>query len=114
MNEDNPKIGQSDSVETRVNQVLDASIDDLSPDVRRKLNQARMVAIERKSTAQVYWKPVMSLSFAAVLMIGWQLNKEPEPITESLFAEVMQEDFELLSELEFIYWMAESEDSAEL
>jgi hypothetical protein len=99
-------------LEDRVNQALDDSVDNLSPEVRRQLNQIRLNAVERKKSRGVYWKTAGAMSFALALTLGWQLwPEQAEPAVE-LYADVLEEDLDMLDELEFIYWMAEENDSA--
>lgn len=97
------------SVENKVNQALDNSIEELSPDIRRRLNQIRIDAVENKHHPFSYMKMASAFSFVFVAFLGWQFIPTQEHIPDSLFADVLQEDIEMLDELEFVYWMAEIE-----
>jgi len=101
-------------LEGQINQELDNSIENLSPEVRRQLNQARISAIEKKSNSPIYWKTASAFSLVFALVVGWQLLEPPIPIDDTPFADVLQEDLEMLDDLEFVYWMAEEQQSAAL
>ena len=105
---------QENSLESQVNEALDHSIDNLSPDIRRHLNQARIKASEPKANKTLFWKSASAFSLAFALVIIWQSQTPQNESTETLFAEVLQEDLEMLDELEFVYWMSEEEPSATL
>ncbi len=113
MNSDN-QSKQDKSIEEPINRALDTSIENLSPEVRRRLNQARIAATEKNPSPHYYWKTVSALNVFFALAIGWQLLPSPVQIQETSFADVLQEDLEMLDDLEFIYWMAEEEQSATL
>lgn len=104
-------------IEDQVNQALDESIDNLSPDVRRRLNQIRIEAAENKNDGFPIWKTAGAVSFAVMLGLGFQLvpnqqDQNVETFAQILEDDVLQEDLEMLEELEFVYWMAEESDSA--
>jgi len=100
--------------ETQVNQALDQSIEQLSPEVRRRLNRIRVEAVEAKSGFRPLLQTAGAISFLLVLTLGWQLwpVKESQPLP--LFAEELHEDPQLLEDLEFVYWMAEENISEKL
>lgn len=102
------------SIEEQVNQALDDSVENLSPDVRRKLNQIRMQALQPKRSLSPFWKLSGAVSFVLMLALALQFNRveKDEPIT--FFSAVLEEDPEMLNELEFIYWLAEENDIASL
>ncbi|WP_196137226.1 hypothetical protein [Aliikangiella sp. G2MR2-5] len=109
-----PEILAKDSIEQRVCEGLDESVSSLNPDVRRALNQARAKAVEKKGASFPFLKLAGGVSFAfAVLMVSQFYTQQPE---ENLtpFAEVLEEDIEMLDDLEFAYWLAEEEESANL
>jgi hypothetical protein len=113
-NLDDERSSEPDPVEQMTNQALDASIDDLSPDVRRKLNQIRINAVSKKQSRFVLVPLASSLALALAILVGTQFNSETNIVEETPFAEVLQEDLELLDELEFVYWMSEEGTSAKL
>jgi len=100
------------SIEEQVNLSLNESIDNLSPEIRRKLNQARMTALENKRYTPFFWKSASAFSFLIAVTLVWQLVPQNIESETNLFAEVLQEDLEMLDDLEFVYWMAEADDSA--
>ncbi len=119
MNSDSPlnpdKQSKADqSIEERINLALDTSVETLSPEVRRRLNQARIKATEKQSRPRYYWKTASAFSLMFALAVGWQLLPPPIQTIETPFADVLQEDLEMLDDLEFVYWMAEEEQSATL
>lgn len=101
-------------IEEQINRALDNSIEALSPEVRRRLNQARISATEKKFSSPIYWKTASAFSLVFALAVGWQLLETPMPIDDTPFADVLQEDLEMLDDLEFVYWMAEEQQSAAL
>ena len=106
-------------IEDRVNQALDDSVDDLSPEIRRRLNQNRIAATQSKPPVFTVWKTAGAISFALLLGLVFQLvpnqqDMQTETFAQILEGDVLQEDLEMLEELEFVYWMAEESDSASL
>lgn len=98
-------------LEDQVTQALDNSIENLSPDIRRNLNRIRIEATEAEARPRSFLKYASVLSVAFALVVGWQLMPGSIDVQDDLFAEVFQEDPEMLDELEFVYWMAEVETS---
>jgi len=103
-----------DLFEAQINDALDKSVEDLTPDIRRQLNQARIKATKKSSRAGLFWKSATAFSIAFVLVITWQSQIPQNNNTETPFADVLQEDLDMLDDLEFIYWMSEEADSATL
>jgi len=101
-------------LEDSVNQALDDSIENLSPDVQRRLNQIRIEATQKQTQAYPLWKTAGAMSFALAMVVSWQFWPANNEVPIDPFAEVLQEDLEMLEELEFVYWMAEEEESAVL
>ena len=112
MNDEQSK--NDEQLEAKVSQALDNSIENLSPDIRRNLNRIRIEATEGKSRPRTFLKYASVLSVAFALVVGWQLMPGSIDVQDDLFAEVLQEDPEMLDELEFVYWMAEVETNATL
>ena len=105
-------MNDKNSLENQINQALDDSVESLSPDVRRRLNQIRIEATEKKSGRSPMLKFAAAMSFLFVLTLSWQLWQPLEEVTNSSFAEVaffevLEEDPDMLDDLEFVYWMAE-------
>lgn len=114
MNQDpsNQPANQPVGVEQVAKQALDASVDSLPPEIRRRLNQARHAAIQTKTTQTksglTYWKAASAVSFTLALTLGWQLWPGSDPLPPEPFAEVLDEDLDMLEDLEFVYWVAEA------
>ena len=104
MNNDEP-------IENKINQALDDSVENLSPEIRRSLNRIRIEATEKKASKNYLLRYASVLGVAFAFIIGLQLM----PVTQSdqvdLLAEMPQEELEMLDDLEFVYWMAESDSS---
>lgn len=103
---------QDKSVENQVNQALDDSVEDLSPELRRRLNQIRINAVEKKSRKIPLWKLATALSVFFAVTLVWQLQPVKQDdfstlYSELAYSEVLQEDLDMLNDLEFVYWMAE-------
>ena len=104
-------ISSEDTIDRQVNDALDQSIESLSPEVRRKLNQARIAALEKKSRFIPIWKLASGVGFVFALLLFSQFISLPVEENLTPFAEVLEEDMEMLEELEFVYWMTEEESS---
>jgi len=102
------------TLENRVNQALDDSVDSLSPELRRQLNQIRMKAIEKKSHKMPLWKMASAFSVLMTVTLAWQFNSQQSDVAITPFAEVLNEDLEMLDDLEFVYWLAEENQIASL
>jgi len=113
MNKQTPD-NSNHSLESQVNEALDSSVDNLSPDIRRQLNQVRIKATETRTNTKLFWKSASAFSLAFALVIVWQFQTPENENIETPFADVLQEDLEMLDDLEFVYWMSEEEPSATL
>jgi uncharacterized protein DUF3619 len=105
---------KDNSLDESVAKALDRSIENLSPDIRRRLNQARISALGNKPRSSYFIKAASTFSFAIALAIAWQLMPNEKVNMDTPFAEVLQEDLELIEQLDFIYWMTEEKESAQL
>ena len=97
-------------LETRINENLDASVENLDPAIRRRLNQARISALEKRNKPRINWQLTTAVSLVMVLAFSWNLIPQTSVESEPLLAEVLQEDLEMLDDLEFIVWMSEDQD----
>ena len=102
------------SIESLVNRSLDASIENISPDIKRRLNQIRMEAIANKRPAFSFFKLAATTSFVLMMFLGWQLQPTGDLTQNNLFADLPTENLEMLDDLEFYYWMSEEAQSASL
>jgi hypothetical protein len=108
-------------LENRVNNALDSSIDDLHPDIRRKLNQARIKALRPQAAIPFFkksaWKMAGAISFVLTLtIIAMTDNHDIEQIKNTIVFEdsLTNEDINLLENLEFALWIAEEVEIASL
>lgn len=106
---DDETIREQSELELRANSALESSIENLDPKVRRKLNQARVNALQSKPSRLPMFKLVGAVSFVLALGFVSLFNTEQETINSTPYAEVLEEDLEMLEDLEFVYWMAEQE-----
>lgn len=125
-------IENSDSqVEKRVTDALDSSIEELHPDIRRKLNQARIKALQSTTAMPFFKKPVWkvagAISFVITLsIISLSNNQELDVLDNSVAVNsvveksiifedsLTDEEIVLLENLEFALWMAEEAEIASL
>jgi len=111
-------MNDSTSIENQVNQSLDESVENLSPEVRRHLNQSRIKALEVKVHSHWRLSPIQKIaagvSFLLVVSFSWQFMSQPVDDAVTPFAAVLDEDLEMLSDLEFVYWLAEEAEIAVL
>ncbi len=110
---DNQTNNEHAEFENSINQSLDQSIDNLTPEIRRSLNQIRIKASSKPRSRLVLIPLASTLSLSLALFIGWQLMQNPTA-QETVFAEVLEEDLEMLEDLEFVYWISEEAESAQL
>jgi hypothetical protein len=108
-------------IENRVNNALDSSIDDLHPDIRRKLNQARIKALQSQTAMPFFkkstWKMAGAISFVLTLtFITMTGNQDIEQTKNTIVFEdsLTNEDISLLDNLEFALWIAEEVEIASL
>lgn len=109
----NIPIDEPSELEKSVNQSLDKSIESLSPEIRRSLNKMRIKASSKKKTRLILIPLASALSISLAIFMGWQMI-QPAVTEETVFAEVLEEDLEMLEELEFVYWISEGAESAQL
>ncbi|PWK53069.1 hypothetical protein [Pleionea mediterranea] len=114
INKDPANKQDDDIVEARVNRALTDSVQSLSPEVRRRLNQARLACESPKLKRHSLIKWSLATSMVVAIAVITTLPKpESEPSIEP-FAEVLEEDLQMLEDLEFIYWVAEEKQLAKL
>jgi len=102
---------QNTDIEQSVQQNLDASIENLDPAIRRRLNQARIAALESKNQPKISWRLATAVSFALMVAFSWNFMPQQLAEPEALLTDVLQEDLEMLDDLEFIVWMSEEDDN---
>ena len=111
---------QNDELEQRAREALRRSELDIDPERVQRLQQARREAVaaaERSlavpSSSRLWWWLPTGAVAAVALVVGLMLNPAPEPIPvlDPLEMSAAQ-DMDLLTELEFMAWILEQENSA--
>ena len=108
--------------ENKVKAYLDDSLDELSPDITRRLQQARYAALE-KAKPRSLWSffPQTATVAVAIAVVSLSLNfnfNQNETIDTMIAMETEMEmltsndNLELMEDLEFIQWLVESEQYA--
>ncbi|MFT6733122.1 MAG: hypothetical protein ACJAS9_001307 [Polaribacter sp.] len=112
--------------EKRVIDALDSSIDDLHPDIRRKLNQARTKALQTKPSNSFFSRPILKVAgvvsfITLIALVSVDINKNELSSSanniveiETDFNKFQLEEIELLEQLEFALWMTEENEIASL
>ena len=115
-------MNSKDNFEHKINEMLDQSVDELDQDISRKLQQARYAAIEKANTRSLrsfFPKPAMAVFAVAAVSLVVFFNATRVTTIDTLAS--METDIELLTanesfdfieDLEFIEWLAESEQNA--
>lgn len=115
-------MNKSDKFEKNVKSMLDESIDDLSPDISRRLQQARYAALEKVKPRSIwtFYPQAMTAMFAiAVISVSLLVNFNDSELSNTELA--MESDIEMLTanesldlmeDLEFMQWLVESEEYA--
>ena len=109
---------KTDKMAQQVKQQLDASLEDLNPQVTRRLQQARYAAIEKAGSKKLWnFYPQAKYAMFALLVltisIVFNVDKNvPVETTLAMESEIemltSNESLELLQDLEFMQWLAES------
>lgn len=107
-------MSDNSDLENRVNQALDDSVDNLSPDIQRQLNRIRIEATQPKKSRLPIWRTAAAFSLMLALVTGWFIVPQSPDMQLEPFADVLEEDLDMLEELEFVYWMSEEAESATL
>jgi len=126
--------------ENRINNVLDSSVEDLHPDIRRKLNKARIKALQAKPINPFFKSTILktagALSLVTLIALVTLDNNQDELSSSDEIVDAKDnldkieldelaldaldlkalelEDQELLEQLEFALWMAEENQIASL
>ena len=73
-------MNDNSDLESQVNQALDDSIDNLSPDIQRQLNRIRIEATQSKKLRRPIWQTAAAFSVMLALVTGWLvLPQSPTP-----------------------------------
>lgn len=115
-------MNKHNDFETRVKSLLDESADDISPEVSRRLQHARNKALaENRHRRHPYMLPLAAAASVLVAIISvnvWHADTDNELAGFTLAMETeielltSKDNLELLEDLEFIQWLAETEGYA--
>ncbi len=110
---------QDDSkLNNRIRSTLDASLDKLDPDVRRRLQQARHAALETSAKPRMpFWQPAGALLLVSVLLLSvfiWpERQNMPAPMAlADLELMTADDSLQLYEDLDFYQWLLESDSNA--
>ena len=102
--------------------LLDESIDDISPDIAHRLQQARYAALEKakpRSIWSYYPQAIAATLLVSVISASLLFNFDDNVLNNTEIAmeadiEMLtsSESLELMEDLEFMQWLAESEEYA--
>jgi len=115
-------MNKPDNFEKKNKSLLDESIDDISSDITRRLQQARHAALEKaksRSTWSFYPQATAAIFSIAVISAGLFFNFDDNvfnntELTMETDIEMLtsNESLDLMEDLEFLQWLAESEEYA--
>lgn len=115
-------MNKPDKFENKTRSLLDESIIDISPDIARRLQQARYAALEQvkpRSIWSFYPQALAAMIAVAVVSASLFFNFDENVLNNTELA--METDIEMLTanesldlmeDLEFMQWLAESEEYA--
>lgn len=112
-------MSKIENIEQKAKQQLDESLHDLSPDITRRLQQARYAAIEKASQKNIWsFLPEVKYAMFAIAIVSVSIFLKVNDNDSALTTLAMESDIEmltsnesleLLEDLEFIQWLAENE-----
>ena len=115
-------MNKPENFENKAKSLLDESLDDLSPDIARRLQQARYAALEQakpRSILSFYPQAVAAMLVVAVVSASLLFNFDDNVLNNTELAMetdmemlITNESLDLLEDLEFMQWLAESEEYA--
>ncbi len=115
-------MNKPDEFEKKVKSLLDENLDDLTPDINRRLQQARYAALEKakpRSAWAFYPQALIVIFVIAVLSVTLLFNFNNNNLNQTELAmesdlEILtaSESLDLIEDLEFMQWLAESEEYA--
>lgn len=112
-------------LEQDARQALNSSVDELSPEIQRRLQQARSAALEAQPKPRLRfpnvwlgWGLTASLCAAVYLSVGSQTEPQytPELASNSkleafiLMTSLDETELEIIEDLEFAYWISQQLD----
>ena len=115
-------MNKPDDFETKAKSLLDESLDELSPDISRRLQQARYAALEKakpRSVWSFYPQAISAVFVVAIISTSLLFNFNQDTLNNTDL--VMETDIEMLTaneglelmeDLEFMQWLVETEEYA--
>ena len=115
-------MNRNSDFETRIKDILDTGAEQISPDIARRLQQARNRAVmkARKSPKPV-WLPAAVAASVLLVLVSFQfwygqVAQDIPDITLAMEVEmdllISKDNLELIEDLEFFNWLAETEEYA--
>ena len=115
-------MNNQEEFEGKAKNLLDQSLDDLSPEITRRLQQARYQALEKAKarSAWSFYPQAISAVFAVaaisvLLLISFDennLNQTELAMEADIEVLTANESLDLMEDLEFMQWLLESEEHA--
>ena len=115
-------MNKPENFEEKAKSLLDESLDDLSPDISRRLQQARYAALEKAKPRNLWSffpQALTAMFVVAVVSASLVFNFNEDTLMNTDLAmetdiEMLtsNEGLELMEDLEFMQWLAESEEYA--
>ena len=115
-------MNKPDQFEKKAKALLDESLDDVSPDIARRLQQARYAALEKAKPRSIwlfYPQAISAVLAIAVISVVLLFNFDENQLhnTELAMAADIEmltanESLDLLDDLEFMEWLLETEEYA--
>lgn len=113
-----------DKFEKDIKQKLEEGLDDISPDISRRLQSARYAALEKAQQkphllSSFFPQTITAAAAIAVVSVSLYMNFSVDDTAETVLAMEAEmemltanENLELMEELEFIEWLVENEEYA--
>lgn len=108
--------------EQQVKTMLDQSVDELTPEIQRRLQSARYAALDKARARPRWWglpAAAMAMALVAVVTTNVLLSQRNAGLPETVLAmdsemELLTsaDNLELMEDLEFMQWLAESQTNA--
>ncbi len=105
-----------DRMIARAKRLLDQSVEDLDPSTTRRLQRARVTALEAKTVSRrwMVWASGLAMAGVATLAVTlWMKQPLPEnhhaPLFEDIDLVLSSENVELAEDLEFYHWLADAD-----
>ncbi|MCW9032188.1 MAG: DUF3619 family protein [Gammaproteobacteria bacterium] len=115
-------MNEQDKFENKTKSLLDESIDEISPDIARRLQQARYAALEQAKPRSIWsFYPQVTAAMLAVAVVSAMLlfnfdenilNNTELVMEKDIEMLTSNESLDLMENLEFMQWLAESEEYA--